>query len=472
MISLDAARAAAKLQNLMKKFGYETVDLPILQPADLFLTRAGDALIERLFTFERYGRQYALRPEFTAAAAHHFVASGINSAVRWQFSGPVFEDSPDSPNQVQRYSVGAEYIGGSGVGSDAEIIAMAAQGLKELGFAELRIDIGHVGLQRHLLELYGITGRLYRILLSQRETLRNYGEDAAWNNLSRHLSSNQSPDIDDEIDLETLDVSRSDSVQPTAARMLDALLDSTAYGMTMGGRTRKEIAERVIQKHVQIDELETLRRGLSFLAKWTGIRADIKTGFDTVESLIPQNSQDAQQLLHTWKETVDILIAVGFRPEQIALQPDLARNWEYYTGFVFGIESNQRGYLASGGRYDELVPLIASDGRKVPAVGFAYYLEKIQEALLSIQINPMVEEEMPPVAFITPDGYHDHAMIWANLLREHGWQVIIQQMPPSSGKLLRVLPYGEVQYADKNYAPHDINQLKSDLQNDNNTAQD
>lgn len=470
MTSLDVVKAAVKMQNFMKKFGYKIIELPILQPADLFLTRAGDALIGRLFTFERYGRQYALRPEFTAAAAHHFVASGIDEAVRWQFSGPIFEDSPDSPNQVQRYSVGAEFIGGSDVGADAEIITMAAQGIKELGIEEVTIVIGHVGLQSCLLQHYGVTGRLYRMLLNQRETLRQYGEAAAWNNLLRSLSPNQALDDDKAINLQAPDTTSSNNGGLTAARMLDVLLDSTAYGMTMGGRTREEIAERVIQKHIHIDELKTLRRGLSFLAQWTAIRASVQEGFSAIETLIPESSQDGQQLLNAWKETLDVLITVGFKPEQIILQPDLARNWEYYTGFVFGIESTTGSYLASGGRYDELVPLIASDGRQMPAVGFAYYLDRIQETLRLIQDKLVMEEKASPIVYILPDGHHNFAMIWANLLRHHGWQAIIQQMPPSKNSLLKVLPNGAIRHAGKVYAQHEVYQLMRDLDADNTTA--
>ena len=79
----------------MRAYGYERIETPIIQPAELFLTKAGDQIINRLFTFERMGRQLALRPEFTALAAHTYVTrypEAPHPVVRWQFSGSIFEE--------------------------------------------------------------------------------------------------------------------------------------------------------------------------------------------------------------------------------------------------------------------------------------------------------------------------------------------------------------------------------------------
>src|SRR5690606_11335496 len=80
------------LERTMNSFGYTIMEMPVIENADLFLTKAGDQVIEKLFTFERYGQQLALRPEFTAAAAYHYANSGNNAVVRWQFHGAIFEE--------------------------------------------------------------------------------------------------------------------------------------------------------------------------------------------------------------------------------------------------------------------------------------------------------------------------------------------------------------------------------------------
>ena len=51
-----------------------------------------------------------------------------------------------------------------------------------------------------------------------------------------------------------------------------------------------------------------------------------------------------------------------------------ASGFEYYTGICFQFTSNNKK-LGSGGRYDDLVPLIG--GKKTPACGFALYIDPL-----------------------------------------------------------------------------------------------
>jgi ATP phosphoribosyltransferase regulatory subunit len=61
------------------------------------------------------------------------------------------------------------------------------------------------------------------------------------------------------------------------------------------------------------------------------------------------------------------------------------RSLEYYTGFVFEIETEIDGQtvqIAGGGRYDSLMTEIGAP-RKVPAVGCAIHTERLLAALRS-----------------------------------------------------------------------------------------
>ncbi|MCC6804611.1 MAG: ATP phosphoribosyltransferase regulatory subunit, partial [Anaerolineae bacterium] len=144
------SRLASHLEHFMALYGYETIETPIIQPAELFLTKAGDQIIHRLFTFERLGRQLALRPEFTATAAHAYITrfpSDAQPVVRWQFSGAVFEERSGDD---QHYSIGAELIGMNGIAAEAEIIALAANGIANETIAGWKLVIGHAQLMRVL----------------------------------------------------------------------------------------------------------------------------------------------------------------------------------------------------------------------------------------------------------------------------------------------------------------------------------
>jgi ATP phosphoribosyltransferase regulatory subunit len=61
------------------------------------------------------------------------------------------------------------------------------------------------------------------------------------------------------------------------------------------------------------------------------------------------------------------------------------RSLEYYTGFVFEIETDLEGetvQIAGGGRYDSLMSDIGAPG-KVPAVGCAIHTERLMAAVRS-----------------------------------------------------------------------------------------
>ena len=60
------------------------------------------------------------------------------------------------------------------------------------------------------------------------------------------------------------------------------------------------------------------------------------------------------------------------------------RNFEYYTGVIFGFYSPERR-IGGGGRYDKLVPLVG--GKDVCASGFALYIDELME---------LFEGEQPP----------------------------------------------------------------------------
>lgn len=163
---------ASTLQDHMMQYGYETVETAIIEAADLFLTKAGDQIIQRLFTFEQQGRSLALRPEFTAAAAYHYAQqyelADQQPVARWQFNGFIFENDPtDLSRNYQRMSIDAELIGLSGPAADAEIISMALHGIQANSAQNLQIVVGHVGLLWQLMARFDLDSRTQHFLLSQ-----------------------------------------------------------------------------------------------------------------------------------------------------------------------------------------------------------------------------------------------------------------------------------------------------------------
>lgn len=398
---------ASRLEQFMAGYGYEKIDTPVIQPAELFLTKAGDQIIHRLFTFERLGRQLALRPEFTALAAHAYVTQypDTQPVVRWQFGGSVFEDAS---GETQRFSIGAELIGMAGAPAEAEIIALAANGAAERGL-NTSIIIGHVQLMRQLLERFHLDSRTQRFLLNHLQTLKTSGKQAVLEQLDKLLLGKS---VSETYTAET-------GSELGTQQMLDVLLDATQHGATMGGRTRQDVARRLLQKHQRATERDQVIAALDFLDAWSSINDAPRPAFERIQAMIAPDDTKSQRLLTQWRAVIALLDDYGVPENRIQIQPSLARSWDYYTGIVFELWSQDRHHIGGGGRYDELTRLIGGN-QDVPAVGFAYYVDALIAALPTPAIQPVPRSVVTITA--TRDTY-PVAIRWAQLLREHGYTV-------------------------------------------------
>lgn len=371
-MSTSSAYRVRQVENILLEHqserGYELIEIPIIEKADVFLTRAGDKIIDSLFTFEHRGQQMALRPEFTAAAARHYLETAAGKVVRWQFVGATFADDEGDKRDYQQHSIGAELIGQPGCEAEAEVMSIAATGAQKAGLQNWQVVSGHVGLQAHLLSRYGLDKRTIRLVLSQREALKNpaLGVAFALEQIQRVATFVDGPEVN----------RAAGSAAPGTQHMLDVLLDSTRYGTTMGGRTREEIAARVLQKHQRALERHRITAALQFFAAWTDISASVETAFQHVGGFIGVNDSIGWRLFDNWRHTIDLCLKSGIPADRVIIQPNLARNWEYYTGVVFGICTVSGDFVAGGGRYDELIGL-PGGVKNTPAVGFAYYVDRL-----------------------------------------------------------------------------------------------
>lgn len=425
----------------MALFGYDLIDIPHIEAADIFLTRAGDKIIDRLFTFERYGKLLALRPEFTAAAAHRYVLENRRDTVRWQFSGTIFEDAPERPDHnYQRRSMGAELIGMAGSSAEAEVMALTALGAQRAGLERWQLVSGHVGLQGYLLSRFNLDPRTVRLLLAQRDALLNPAQGMAYaiEQIERVL-----PEYSTQA---TID-GHSTQADAQTEQMLDVLLDSTQYGTTMGGRSRTDIAQRLLQKRERTLERQQIHAALAFLAEWISLEGSADVVFRELRKLIGDVDMQAEEWLQGWQVTLDRLESYDIPTSRVTIQPNLARNWEYYTGVVFGLRAPDGTLVAGGGRYDELMRLIGGK-RATPAVGFAYYMNELMAQL------PLTTPKI--AALRVPDS--DFGRRIATVLRAYSIPSITVPEASDVETDLQITHDG-VRYAKHTYTFDDIEQL-------------
>jgi len=440
------------LRQHMQRCGYDPIQSPTLEPADLFLTRAGNKIIHHLFTFERHGQQLALRPEFTASLARRYLQTQAErtpgTVERWQIAGPIFQDIPNGHSRTyQAYSIGAEMIGAAGPTADAEIIALAVEGITEVSTDAVEVRLGNVGLQMHLLAGFGLDKRTIRILLAQRELLRNgTATEIVMARINEFLPT-LSRSGDDQSPALT-----SDGENLSTHRMLDVLLDSTQYGTTMGGRTRHEIARRLLEKHRRAAEYEQIKHAIDFLKAWCAIDAPAHEAIDQLKDLIPETDTIARRMLDDWHTTLHLLDHYALPRAHIRLQPDLTPNWEYYTGMVFNVRIDEQ-IVASGGRYDELIRLLGAD-ESVPAVGFAIYVDQ-----LAVYVS---KPETHDSDKIVVSGDPAAVIVWAQRLRSQGIAAITQPTALSNSQAVATTQ-DKIAFENKTYSADDLSRLVADI---------
>lgn len=169
-----------RLAGLLYGWGYEPVELPSLEVYDPQHT-----LAERSFKLvDKTGEVLALRSEFTTAVAGLLHSNGQFSSgqpVRMQYAGTLWlrEASAELGRSREFSQIGAELIGVSSPQADAEVLELAWEALRLIGFPEAKIEVGLPALVRDLLDSTGLTN-VQKELLRQAIHRKNSPELGFW----------------------------------------------------------------------------------------------------------------------------------------------------------------------------------------------------------------------------------------------------------------------------------------------------
>ena len=132
--------------------GINEIRTPIIEQTELFSRGIGentDVVGKEMYSFDdRGGRSCTLRPEGTASVARSIVQHGLlnNGPQRLWYRGPMFRyERPQAGRQRQFHQIGVEFVGLSSVMSDAEVISIAWDFLKDLGLVDLTLEINSLG---------------------------------------------------------------------------------------------------------------------------------------------------------------------------------------------------------------------------------------------------------------------------------------------------------------------------------------
>lgn len=126
------------------QFGFEEVDAPILEHAELFTRKAGEEIVDQLYHFELHDRHLALRPEMTPSIARMVIAQqgGMRLPIRWFTVTQNWRyERMTRGRRREHYQWNMDIWGEPGVEAEAELLSAMVTALDALGLARGKVKI-------------------------------------------------------------------------------------------------------------------------------------------------------------------------------------------------------------------------------------------------------------------------------------------------------------------------------------------
>jgi ATP phosphoribosyltransferase regulatory subunit len=382
----SAEREALDAQNrrvmaVFTRAGFDFIAPDIIQPADMFLESLGENIRSRTYVFtDPLGAELCLRPDLTVPACRYHLshAKDIAAEARYCYSGPAFRFQPSDEgrlNPAEFDQAGIEwYAAPVPEAAEAEILGLAIKAVDTAGLKSYRIRTGDLGLFQALLKSIDMPERWRHRLLHQfwrpkafRELLDLLTEERVKprSSISAHVDAVAEADMSGAIAYVERQLSESDL--PLA-----------------GGRSVEDIARRLLEKAQDRGEKRLApgdRKLIEDYLATEGLLSESAANLQQLQATSPAFAGALDYFVRRLKEIKKRRIAV----DSAVFSAVFGRSLEYYTGFVFEIETDIGGQtvqIAGGGRYDSLMTEIGAP-RKVPAVGCAIHTERLLAALRS-----------------------------------------------------------------------------------------
>ena len=358
-------RILGAVSRVYERYGFEPFDTSAFEYADAlgkFLPDS-DRPNEGVFALQDDDEQWmALRYDLTAPLARFAAQSWetLPKPFRRYAYGPVWRNEKPGPGRYREFlQCDADTVGSARPEADAEVIAMAAEGLEAAGLP--RGD--------------------YVLKVSNRKLLNGLLESAGVNDAGQRLAVLRSID-------------KLDRLGPDGVRLL------------LGEGRRDESGAFTPGAGLNARAIESV---LAFTAAATEGRSAV---LDRLEPVVGASAEGRAGL--------DELAAIGAALKGMGVDetaarfdPSVVRGLEYYTGPVFEAEllreiTDERGErvrfgsVGGGGRYDDLVARFT--GQPLPATGFSFGVSRLAAALRAAAAETAGEARGPVVVVVFDQG--------------------------------------------------------------------
>jgi histidyl-tRNA synthetase len=344
------AEMLAKIAGVYHRYGFDALESAGVEKVEAlgkFLPDV-DRPNEGVFAWQedaeadKPGDWLALRYDLTAPLARVYAQhrNDLPTPYRRYAMGPVWRNEKPGPGRYRQfYQCDADTVGAGSVAADAEICAMLADCLEEVGIerGDYIVRVNNRKVLNGVLEVAGLSGDDKEaergIVLRAIDKLDRLGADG----VRALLGAGRKDESGDFTEGAGLDDASADVVMG----FMQAKRDN---GAATCARLRELVGESAIGVE-GVDELETI---------------------------------------------ADLLAAGGYAADRIEIDPSVVRGLGYYTGPVYEAEltfeikdekgrARNFGSVAGGGRYDDLVKRFT--GQEVPATGVSIGVDRLLAAL-------------------------------------------------------------------------------------------
>ena len=155
-----AARRAVidTVEEVARRYGFREIGTPRLERAEMWTDKSGDDIVEELYAFEdKGGRLVTLTPELTPTVARMVVArqQALSKPIKWVSTRPFWRYEQVQQGRFREfYQTNVDTFGTDDPRADAEILAAAAEMMRELGLSteEFEFRVSHRDLLGGLFE--------------------------------------------------------------------------------------------------------------------------------------------------------------------------------------------------------------------------------------------------------------------------------------------------------------------------------
>ena len=341
------------------QFGFEEVDAPIVEHAELFTRKAGEEIVDQLYHFELHDHHLALRPEMTPSIARMIIArqGGMRFPIRWFTLTQNWRyERMQRGRRREHYQWNMDIWGEPGVEAEAELLSAMVTVFDALGLARGKV---HIRLNSRAL-------------------------------LEESLREGVLADRPEAFEPLCVVIDKLDKIGPDA--VTDLLCEKHAEDGSSIGLSSGEAA-RVLE----MLNARSLDDAQKFAVSGSSALSDLQRLYE-------------------------LLDAYGIA-DQVPFDASVVRGLAYYTGVVFEAfdTGGTLRAIAGGGRYDRLAETLG--GKPVPAVGFGFGDAVIAELLEDEGLWPTLAREIDDVVYAFGPDEKAAAIGVAHRLRESGRRV-------------------------------------------------